>query len=124
MNWNINKEKWKKMEKIKCEICGKLFGIISPTHLKTHGITMHEYKKLYPNSPIVSNDVSKKLSDNAKFNEKIGFKKGVVHENHTTWNKGLTKGTSESVMQYSEKMKKPKTEEHKKKSIYIKNKTH
>jgi G:T-mismatch repair DNA endonuclease (very short patch repair protein) len=103
------------MEKIECEICGKLYGIISPTHVKKHGLTLKEYKELYPNSSIVSGEVSKKLSENAKNNESIGFKKGVVHVNHTTWNKGLTKETSSIIKEYSEKLKKPMTEEQKEK---------
>ena len=98
------------MEKIKCEICGNLYGVISPTHVKNHGLSLREYKELYPNSPIVSDEVSKKLAENARNNESIGFKKGVVHTNHTTWNKGLTKLTNKSVEKYSEKLKKPKTE--------------
>jgi len=103
------------MEKIECEICGKLYGVISPTHVKKHGLTLKEYKELYPNSSIVSGEVSKKLSENAKNNESIGFKKGVVHVNHTTWNKGLTKETSSIIKEYSEKLKKPMTEEQKEK---------
>ena len=102
--------------KIKCEICEKHFGIISPTHLKKHNISMVEYKKLYPESLIVSENVSKKLSDNAKNNENIGFKKGCKHKIRVTWNKGLTKETDKRVKLYSEKLiNKSFSEEHKKK---------
>jgi G:T-mismatch repair DNA endonuclease (very short patch repair protein) len=87
--------------------------MISPTHLKKHNITMQEYKKMYPDSKIVSDEVSKKLADNARNNENIGFKKGVKHKNHTTWNKGLKKMDHKSIENYSKKLKKPKSEEHK-----------
>jgi len=63
-----------------------------------------EYKILYPDSPIVSKDVSEKLADNARNNENIGFKKGVKHKNRTTWNKGLTK-KDERVKVYADKLK-------------------
>lgn len=35
---------------IECLICGEKFKIISPTHLKKHNITGHEYKKLFSNA--------------------------------------------------------------------------
>jgi hypothetical protein len=53
--------------KIQCEICGLCYKQITSTHLKFHEITLAEYKKLYPNSPIVSSEISQKL---IKANEK------------------------------------------------------
>lgn len=99
--------------KIKCEICENEYNAITSTHLKIHSITVEEYKRLYPNSPIVNVCVSKKLSENAKNNSLIGFKKGVKHKKKSPWNKGLKKESDERVMRYSEKNKKPKSEEHK-----------
>ena len=92
-------------DKIKCEICEEYFGIISPTHLKNHNISMSEYKLLYPDSLIVSENVSKKLADNARNNKNIGYKKGCKHEKHITWNKGLTKETDNRIKLFSEKLK-------------------
>lgn len=47
--------------KIQCEICELWYKQITSTHLKQHEITLLEYKFLYPNSPIVSPEVSQKL---------------------------------------------------------------
>ena len=35
-----------------CQVCGKEFGLISPAHLKTHSLTITEYKLLYPDCPV------------------------------------------------------------------------
>ena len=51
------------LPKIKCKICGREFEFITVTHLKTHGITMHEYRKQFPNALIVSEGWCKKHSD-------------------------------------------------------------
>lgn len=32
---------------IKCEVCGKEFHAIVPSHLKTHGMTPQDYKTKY-----------------------------------------------------------------------------
>ena len=54
-------------EIIFCRECGKELHFITGTHLKTHGLTIDEYKAKYPTAPIVSHSVSKKIS-----NSKIG----------------------------------------------------
>ena len=43
-----------KVTSVKCEICGKEFQRITPRHLRTHNVTMDEYRTRYPDSPIVS----------------------------------------------------------------------
>lgn len=48
---------------IKCEICKKEFGQITYSHLKYHDVTLQEYKKTYPDSPIVSEEVGEKISE-------------------------------------------------------------
>lgn len=105
-------------DKVKCEICGKYYGVISPTHLrKAHGIeTISEYKSMYPGCKIVSDVVSKKLADNARSNENIGFKKGHVHKIHVSWNRGLTVDDPR-VKSYVDKMIGRKMSEEQKKKI-------
>ena len=42
-------------ETVTCMICGKEFATrITPSHLKTHNISMSEYKENYPNSQLVT----------------------------------------------------------------------
>ena len=48
-------------DKIRCEICGKEFKIISTTHLKQHGFTFDDYKSKYPNSKLKSELSKSKL---------------------------------------------------------------
>ena len=43
-----------KVVSVRCEICGKEFQRITPMHLRTHNVTMDEYKIKYPDSPITS----------------------------------------------------------------------
>lgn len=35
-----------------CQECGKAYGLITPAHLKTHNLTLDEYRLLYPDCPI------------------------------------------------------------------------
>lgn len=40
---------------VKCRLCGREMGTISPTHLKfKHKITVKEYREIFPNEPIRS----------------------------------------------------------------------
>lgn len=43
------------VEMVTCEICKQSFQILNYHHLKIHGLTLNEYKKLYPNSPTINN---------------------------------------------------------------------
>lgn len=45
-------------ELIKCEVCGKMFKFVSNTHLKTHNMSIFEYKQLYPNSKLKTEELS------------------------------------------------------------------
>lgn len=49
-----------------CKICGEKLKIINNTHLSNHNISVEEYKLKYPLEKLVSNDVSKKLSETTK----------------------------------------------------------
>jgi len=46
--------------KIICQICGKPFLVISPTHLKNHNITYSEYKIRFPKAPLSSKEFAAK----------------------------------------------------------------
>jgi len=53
------------IEKVSCEICKKMFKILTQTHLQLHGMTRKEYVQLFPNSLLISPAVSAKLSSHA-----------------------------------------------------------
>ena len=70
----------KKSSKVKCEVCGREFEVITYTHLKTHGITMHKYREQYPDALLVSDGYRKKISKTLTGKEPIhkmieGYKK-------------------------------------------------
>jgi G:T-mismatch repair DNA endonuclease (very short patch repair protein) len=48
-----------------CRMCDKKFKAISRTHLKSHDMTMEEYKLRFPNSPMQSLKTRKKLATNS-----------------------------------------------------------
>lgn len=49
--------------KIICQICGKSFLLISPTHLKKHNIKFDDYKKRFPDAPVANEE----FADRGKF---------------------------------------------------------
>lgn len=55
---------------INCAVCNKQLNQITYSHLKYHSMTLQDYKHSYPNHPIVSVDVGKKISDKAKGRER------------------------------------------------------
>ena len=50
-------EKLNKLKTIECKICGKKLRYLSNTHLKTHNLTIKQYKELYPNEKIFTDDL-------------------------------------------------------------------
>lgn len=58
---------------INCPLCNKSFKILNNTHLKSHDLTVVEFKKLFPNYEMVSKETSKNLSrrNNVNFIECI-----------------------------------------------------
>ena len=58
----LSDEVIKETAKVKCEICGKEFEQITATHLKTHGINMHEYREKFPDASLISEGCRKKFS--------------------------------------------------------------
>ena len=68
-------------ELIKCKICGKDFKMINNKHLKSHNISLLDYKLLY-GANVVSKETNKKLSIACKeFNRKSTFRKTSKPEN-------------------------------------------
>jgi len=76
---------------IYCEICKKELLLITSKHLKKHQLTVAEYKNLYPNAILSSNERNAKLS--------------LVFMGHKSWNKGFTKETNDSMLISSKKHK-------------------
>ena len=64
----LNKiELLKNKNHVSCIICGEKMKSINNQHLKSkHNISVEEYKLKFPNSKIISNSTSDKLSDNMK----------------------------------------------------------
>ena len=85
-------------EKIKCEICGKEFDMIAPSHLRTHNLTTKEYHEMFPDAPFQSERRKKQVSDTLKNKYKSGELK--------IWTDGLTKETDERVKEMGEKISK------------------
>jgi len=50
---------------IYCRICGRQAKIITPGHLKSHSITMADYRKKFPEAPLVCGNTTKKLTQTA-----------------------------------------------------------
>jgi len=46
-----------------CEICGKEFEMISPTHLKKHNLTTKEYKEVFPEAKLSSKVRNQKITE-------------------------------------------------------------
>ena len=68
----------KKKSRVKCEICGKEFEKITGFHLKKHNMTMHEYRKQFPDASLFSEDLRKKCSD-----ARLGKPSSMKGKHHT-----------------------------------------
>jgi hypothetical protein len=91
-------EKIEKIEEndfITCKICGFKSQRIYGRHLKSHGMTSEDYKKLYPDEPLYSGNDAKNTSKNSgqhmktekykkMFSEKIKGEKNPNHKSKTT----------------------------------------
>ncbi|MDX1702413.1 MAG: hypothetical protein R3250_17425 [Melioribacteraceae bacterium] len=51
--------------KVICQVCGKAFMILTPSHLKTHNLKYSEYSQQFPDAPI-TNEEFKALSKYSK----------------------------------------------------------
>lgn len=80
---------------ITCKICGFKSNRIYGQHLKSHGMTSEDYKKLYPGEPLYSQSDAKNTSKNSgkhmkeekykkMFSEKIKGENNPNHKSKTT----------------------------------------
>lgn len=94
---------------INCKICNREFEQITSTHLKRHDISVKEYKLLFPDAPIFTEEGRVKLSNNCKSlqnHESFGFKNGhQINKDKEPYNKGRTKFDDERILKYAEKLK-------------------
>ena len=105
------------MTKVKCEICGKELEYINYLHLKTHNITVKEYREKFPNAPLermrkISEKLKGRTKEEYEYLKRAGEKKrGRTKENNESVRRmsetltGRTKENNESVRKQSEKMK-------------------
>ena len=88
-------------EKVKCMICGEELNFINNLHLKTHNITVKEYREKFPNAPLLSEGLKKQISETLT---------GRTKENNESVRRqsekmiGRTKETHEGVRRQSEKL--------------------
>lgn len=54
-----------------CQECGKAYGLITPAHLKSHNLTLDEYRLLYPDCPISG---AQFLASTITFQDSVLFK--------------------------------------------------
>ena len=85
------------LPKIKCKICGREFEQITNTHLKTHGITMHEYRKRFPDALLASEGCRKKVSEAKSGENHPMYGKGylIAGEKHPMFGKHHTKESNQ-----------------------------
>lgn len=85
----------KKKLKVKCEICGREFRLITNFHLKTHDITSDEYKKKFPGASLISESYREEISNNSKTMWKDpDFRKANSGENNPMFGKTGEKSPS------------------------------
>ena len=65
-------------EMIECQICHRPYAMISPQHLKTHKLSVNDYKRLYPDAPIRSAEVTNKAGASLRKGNPI--KNRVAHD--------------------------------------------
>lgn len=79
---------------IKCEICGNSLASVNWLHLRTHSISVSQYKEAFPNAPIHSQEVKLAISNGGKGNTRtLGHKLSAEHKrkigkaSKATWQK-------------------------------------
>lgn len=92
-------------------VCGEDFSIITVTHLDRHDFTLKQYRKLFPNAPIASDDFAKKAGD---------FHRGRKRSAETRLNISIGMKNSKKAQQRGSKISKklrgrPLSPEHRKK---------
>jgi len=113
-----------KEDLITCKICGFKSKRIYGKHLKSHGITSDDYKKMYPGEPLYSENDNKNTTKNSgkhmkeakykkMFSDKIKGEKNPNHKSNTTLEK------RQSCSPFSKKF--IKYEDDKERNEFIKN---
>ena len=97
-----------------CLECNKEFKSVNNSHIRSHGITVAQYKEKYPNSCYFSIDsstrkvLSRKINDQ-KFDRKVwnkGLNKDIdsrLIKTEDVWNKGLSKESDSRIKRMSKK---------------------
>lgn len=62
----IEELKQQGIDLVTCAVCKQQFEMIGYNHLKTHGLTTEEYRKLYPESPVLNSRMKLKQGKEAK----------------------------------------------------------
>ena len=85
-------------DKVVCMICGAELGHISNLHTQKHGLSVAEYRKLFPNAPIRSKTAARKQSRSLS---------KTWNKKREEWKESIKKGwTEEKRKAVSERLKK------------------
>jgi len=82
----FNHPKFNQKGKVICQVCGKDYMILTPSHLKTHSLKYSEYSEKFPGAPITNEEFkalskySKKPSKYSKEDHEILGKETVIDE--------------------------------------------
>lgn len=63
---------------IYCPICGKPFEKLTHSHIQTHGLSMEEFRKKYPDTPLLSENMNKQVHEAVKLGNLTVSKKRFV----------------------------------------------
>ena len=96
-------------EKVKCMVCGKELDFINDLHLKTHNLSVKEYREKYPGVPLLSEETKRKISKTLTGRTKEN-NESVKSQSEKM--RGRTKENHEGVRKHSEKIKGRTKENH------------
>ena len=74
-----------------CEICGKEFATINYLHLRTHDLSVAQYKKQYPNAQLCSQEIIDKRTKKLK-GRKIAWKDKISKGVKKSWDENKFQG--------------------------------
>ena len=87
---------------VRCQVCGKEFRAITPTHLRCHDVTMAQYRMLYPSADLRSKETAEKHLKSVRcFTQTDGFRQSCRErclerlsdpEYAARWKKGMSDG--------------------------------
>jgi predicted Zn-ribbon and HTH transcriptional regulator/ribosomal protein S27AE len=64
---------------VECRVCGERFVCITRTHLKKHGLTFEDYKRLYPDAPLMSVELYQKHAERLRSQASEASKKSWMN---------------------------------------------